>query len=186
LADAALRREEAAPETLARVGELLGELQSYAALRPLERLYEHPEPSVRRAAIRALRFLFFKRSFSLIGRSLQDSDAGVREAAIEALRGLHFPHAFNPLARIYRESNDTRVQAVALESIGKIGTIEAGEMLLMVLRQEEGTLRDVAKRALGAFDNADVLPIMRQYFQLEGNSAAREALEELLGRAANM
>jgi hypothetical protein len=186
LADAALRHEEASPETLATVAELLGELQSYAALRPLERLYEHTEPAVRRAAVRALRFLFFKRSFTMIGRALNDGDAGVREAALEALRGLHFPHAFNPLARIYRESTDARVQAVALESIGKIGTIEAGEMLLMVLRQEEGTLRDVAKRALAAFDNADVLPIMRQYFQLETNRAAREALQELLGRASSM
>ncbi len=185
LADAALRGEETSADTLARVAELLGELQSYAALRPLERLFDHDDPAVRRAAIRALRFLFFKRSFTLIGRSLEDKDPGVREAAIEALRGLHFPHAFNPLARIYRESNDARVQAVALESIGKIGTIEAGEMLLMVLRQEEGTLRDVAKRALAAFDNADVLPIMRQYLQLETNPDARSALEDLLGRAAS-
>lgn len=182
LADAALRREESAPETLARVGELLGELQSYAALRPLERLFEHPEPTVRRAAVRALRFLFFKRSFGLIRQALADGDAGVREAAVEALRGLHFPHAFNPLARIYRESRDPRVQAVSLESIGKIGTIEAGEFLLMVLRQEEGTLRDVAKRALAAFDNADVVPILRQYHQLETNPDAREALEDLLAR----
>ena len=109
----------------------------------------------------------------MIGRGLSDPEPGVRESAIEALRRLHFPHAFNPLARIYRESADARVQAVALESIGKIGTIEAGEMLLMVLRQEEGTLRDVAKRSLASFDNADVLPIMRQYFQLETNADAR-------------
>jgi hypothetical protein len=184
LADAALRREETSAAALAAVAELLGELQSYAALRPLERLYEHDDPAVRRAAVRALRFLFFKRSFSLIGRALGDADAGVREAAIEALRGLHFPHAFNPLARIYRESTDARVQAVALESIGKIGTIEAGELLLMVLRQEEGTLRDVARRALTSFDNADVLPIMRQYCQLETNAEARGVLEDLLARQA--
>ena len=72
------------------------------------------------------------------------------------------------------------------ESIGKIGTIEAGEMLLMVLRQEEGTLRDVAKRSLASFDNADVLPIMRQYFQLETNADARQVIEDLLGRAGTM
>jgi len=185
LADAARRGDEAQPETLARVAELLGELQSYAALRPLERLYTHEDPRVRRAAVRALRFLFFKRSFGLIRQALGDDDAGVREAAVEALRGLHFPHAFNPLARIYRESQDPRVQAVALESVGKIGTIEAGEMLLEVLRQEEGTLREGAKRALAGFDNADVLPIVRQYHQLETNPEARGALEELLTRAGH-
>jgi hypothetical protein len=186
LADAALRREEAAPATLARIAELLGELQSYAALAPLERLFLHEDPQVRRAATRALRFLFFKRSFGLIRRALLDVDAGVREAAVEALRGLHFPHAFNPLARIYRETHDVRVQTVVLESIGKIGTIEAGEMLLMVLRQEEGTLRDVAKRALAAFDNTDVIPILRQYHQLETSADVRGALEDLLGRAGTV
>jgi len=180
LADAATRGEETEPETLAKVAELLGELQSYAALSPLERLFEHAEVKVRRAGVRALRFLFFKRSFVLIRRGLQDPEPGVRDAAIEALRGLHFPHAFNPLARIYREADDPRVQAVALESIGKIQSIEAGEFLLMVLRQEEGGLRDVAKRAIGSLDNADVVPIMRQYYQIETNREVREALEELL------
>ena len=180
LADAATRGEETEPDTLAKVAELLGELQSYAALSPLERLFEHAEVKVRRAAVRALRFLFFKRSFVLIRRGLQDPEPGVRDAAIEALRGLHFPHAFNPLARIYREADDPRVQAVALESIGKIQSIEAGEFLLMVLRQEEGGLRDVAKRAIGSLDNADVVPIMRQYYQIETNREVREALEELL------
>lgn len=183
LADAASRNEEARPETLARVAELLGELQSYAALSPLERLYEHEDGRVRRAAVRALRFLFFKRSFILIRRGLADPDPIVRDAAIEALRGLHFPHAFNPLARIYREADDARVQATALESIGKIQSVEAGEFLLMVLRQEEGELREVARRALAGFDNSDVLPIVRQYAQIETNAALREALDDLLRSA---
>ncbi|HEY8144936.1 MAG TPA: HEAT repeat domain-containing protein [Kofleriaceae bacterium] len=183
LADAASRKEEARPDTLARVAELLGELQSYAALSPLERLYEHEDGRVRRAAVRALRFLFFKRSFVLIRRGLADPDPIVRDAAIEALRGLHFPHAFNPLARIYREADDARVQSTALESIGKIQSVEAGEFLLMVLRQEEGELREVSRRALAGFDNSDVLPIVRQYAQIETNAALREVLDDLLRSA---
>jgi HEAT repeat protein len=107
----------------------------------------------------------------------------VRDAAIDALRGLHFPHAFNPLARIYREADEPRVKATALESIGKIQSVEAGEFLLMVVRQEDGELREVAKRALAAFDNTDVLPIVRQYAQIETNTAVREALDELLRTA---
>jgi len=183
LMDAASRGEEARAETLARVAELLGELQSYAALAPLERLFEHEDARVRRAAVRALRFLFFKRSFVLVRRGLADPDQTVRDAAVEALRGLHFPHAFNPLARIFREADDRRVQATALESIGKIQSVEAGEFLLMVLRQEDGELRDVARRALAAFDNSDVLPIVRQYAQMEMNPQLRDTLDDLL-RAA--
>ena len=180
LADATERGEAASPETLSSVAELLGELQAYAALSPLEALYEHSDPSVRRAAVGALRFLFFKRSFVLIRKALDDAEPAVRDAARDALGNLHFPHAFNSLARIYRESNDSSVQAVALESIGKIQNLEAGEFLLSVMRQEEGELAEVARRALAALDNSDVVPIMRQYYMIETNPRVREALEGLL------
>jgi hypothetical protein len=183
LCDARRRGVEGEVETLVEVAELLGELQSYAALSPLEQLFAHPDPQVRRAAVRALRFLYFKRSFVIVRRALEDSDAMVREAALVAIGGLHFPHAFNPLARIFREARDTRVQIAALESIGKIQTVEAGEMLVMVLRQEESPLRDVARSALAQLDNADVLPILRQHHEIETNPKVRDALGELLRRA---
>jgi hypothetical protein len=183
MADAAFRGAYSEPETLVRVADLLGELQSYAALNPLERLYQHDDSRVRRAAVRALRFLYFKRSFVIVRQALADGDPEVREAAIEALGGLHFPHAFNPLARIYREADDPRVQSAALEAIGKIQSIEAGELLIMVLRQEAGALREVAKRALASLDNADVLPILRQYFEIETDPDVRQALGELLRRS---
>ena len=143
LADAQARKAEAEPETLVEVAELLGELQSYAALSPLEKLFASRDATIRRAAVRALRFLYFKRSFVIVRKALADPDAQVREAALVAIGGLHFPHAFNPLARIYRESTDPRVRAAALQSIGKIQTVEAGEFLVMVLRQESG---DAARR----------------------------------------
>jgi HEAT repeat protein len=170
------------PETLAAVAQGLGELQSYAALAPLERLYQHADARVRRAAVRALRYLFYKRSFSLLARGLADRDAAVREAAVEAMRGLHFPHAFDPLTRIYREHRDERVKAVALESIGRIGTLEAGELLVGVLRQEGGALRDVARRALSLFDDPEVVPILRQQLELEANPEVRRLIEDILGR----
>ncbi len=184
MADAATRGEAHHPETLIRVADLLGELQSYAALNPLEKLFRHEDARVRRAAVWALRFLYFKRAFVIIRRALEDHDASVREAAIEALAGLHFPHAFNPLARIYRESEDLRVRTAAVESIGKIQSVEAGEFLVGVLRQETGALRETAARALAGFDNSDVLLILRQYQQMESNEEVRKTLGDLLrGRA---
>jgi HEAT repeats len=184
LADAAQRDAETDVETLVEVAELLGELQSYAALSPLEKLYLHRDPQVRRAAVRALRFLYFKRSFGIVRRALVDPDPHVREAALVAIGGLHFPHAFNPLARIYREATDVRVRVASLESIGKIQTVEAGELLIQVLRQEEGPLRDAARAALAQLDNADVVPILRQHHEIEPNARVREVLGELLRRSA--
>jgi HEAT repeat protein len=132
--------------------------------------------------VRALRHLYFKRSFGLLGRGLTDRDNAVREAAVEALRGLYFPHAFHPLVRIYREHPDERVKAVALESIGRIGSIEAGEMLIAVLRQETGTLRDVARRGLALFDDTEVVPILRQQLDLEPNPDVKKIIEDILAR----
>ena len=182
LADAQTRKQEAETETLVEVADKLGELQSYAALSPLEKLFGASDPVIRRAAVRALRFLYFKRSFVIVRKALADADAQVREAALVAIGGLHFPHAFNPLARIYRESNDPRVRTAALQSIGKIQTVEAGEFLVMVLRQEAGTLRDAAHQSLKQMDNADVIPILRQHHEIETNPQVRETLGELLRR----
>ncbi|HEU4731114.1 MAG TPA: HEAT repeat domain-containing protein, partial [Kofleriaceae bacterium] len=182
LADAHTRKAAHEPETLVHVAELLGELQSYAALSPLEKLFASGDAVIRRAAVRALRFLYFKRSFVIVRKALTDPDAQVREAALVAIAGLHFPHAFNPLARIYRESSDPRVRAAALQSIGKIQTVEAGEFLVMVLRQETGTLRDTAQAALAQMDNVDVLPILRQHHEIETNPQVRDTLGELLRR----
>jgi HEAT repeat protein len=182
LAAAQTRRAEGETETLVHVAELLGELQSYAALSPLEKLFASSDPLIRRAAARALRYLYFKRSFVIVRKALADADAQVRAAALTAIEGLHFPHAFNPLARIYRESNDPRVRGTALVSIGKIQTVEAGEFLVMVLRQETGALRQAAYEALSHMDNADVLPILRQHHEIEMNPQVRETLGELLRR----
>ena len=182
MADAQARNAVGETETLVEVAEKLGELQSYAALSPLEKLFQSTEPVVRRAAVRALRFLFFKRSFVIVRKALGDPDAQVREAALVAIGGLHFPHAFNPLARIYRESTDPRVRAAALQSIGKIQTVEAGEFLVMVLRQEGGNLREAAYSALVQMDTPDVLPILRQHHEIETNPQVRDTLGELLRR----
>ena len=182
LCDAQLRQVHGEPETLAQLAELLGELQTYAALAPLEKLFARPEPSVRRAAVSALRLLYFKRSFVIIRKALQDSDTQVREAAISAIADLHFPHAFNPLARIFRESTEERVRVAALKAIGEIESVEAGEFLIMAMRHETGALRQAARGALAAMDNADVLPIIRQHYEIEPNPEVREALGEMFRR----
>lgn len=184
VADARNRSGEADSDTLVRVAEVLGELQSYAALSPLEKLFASSVPAIRYAAVKALRFLYFKRSFVIVRNALNDPDASVRQAALLAIAGLHFPHAFNPLARMFREMVDPDVRAAALASIGKIKTIEAGEFLVMVLRQETGALRDVASQALGALDNPDVVPILRQHFDIETDPQVRETLGQLLKRNA--
>jgi HEAT repeat protein len=75
------------------------------------------------------------------------------------------------------------VRAAALESIGKIQTVEAGEVLVGVLRQESGPLRDAARAALLSLDNADMVPILRQHYEVESDPSTRDTLGEILRRA---
>ena len=170
---------ESEPALLAQVATGLGELQAYAALRPLERLCGHPSPEVRRGVQRALRNLYFKRSFQMISRGLADPIIAVQKAALEALAALHFPHAFDPLTRIFREHDDTKVKEIALESIGRIASLEAGEFLIEVLRYEAPALREVARRLLSQFDNPDILPILTKHMELE-EGAQRESWNDLV------
>lgn len=164
---------------LARVAERLGDLQIYVVLRPLEKLFEHQDVRVQRGAMRALRFLFFKRSFNLLNSGLASRDDGVRQAALEALGRLYFNHAFDPLVRIFRESEDPTIKATALESIGRIPTLEAGDFLIEVLRYEPEPLRGLARRLLVAFESRDLIPILRQHQQME-SGPLREELDYIL------
>ena len=68
----------------------------------------------------------------------------------------------------------------ALESIGRIQSIEAGEFLLMAIRQEPGEIQSAARQALSSFDNPDVIPIVRQHFDIESDQSIKETLGGLL------
>jgi hypothetical protein len=168
------------PLALAQIAQEMGALQAYAALRPLERLSMHPHLEVRRGVMRALKNLYFKRTFLMINRGLRDDASTVRQAALESMAALHFPHAFDPLTRIFREHDDVRVKETALESLGRIATLEAGEFLVEVLRYEVEPLRQVARRLLASFDNPDIFPILRKHLEMEASGPARAALEQIV------
>ena len=164
---------------LARLAEGLGDLQIYVVLRPLEKLYEQPDPGVQRGVMRALRFLFFKRTFGLLREGLASEDNVVRKEAIEALGRLHFRHAFDPLVRIFREHEAAQVRSTALRSIGQIPSLEAGDFLIEVLRHEPEPLHTEAKQLLMRFDNRELYPILRQHYQMETGSL-RQDLGDIL------
>ena len=121
--------------------------------------------------MRALRTLFYKRSFGLIQRGLGDADAAVRREALAAVSALHFPHAFDPLVRIFREATDPDVKLAALGSVGRINTLEAADFLLEVLRHGETALRPTARDLLATLDVPDLPTILRQALALETGDA---------------
>lgn len=151
------RPEDASgPVTAARVrlADQLAQLQLYAVLSPLEKLFQRPERAVRVAVLAAMQQLFFKRSFVTVRAGLRDSDPAVVEQASKAVESLYFQHAFDPLSRIVRESPQPSVRASALRALARVDTMEAAEFLLGVLEHgapaDRSAALDGLKRSRGA------------------------------------
>jgi hypothetical protein len=166
---------------LAEIAKRLGELMVYSALRPLEKLAAHRNSELRRAAVRAARHLYFKRTFQLVERALRDDVTEVRQAALETLSQLTFPHAFDPLTRIFREQEEPLVRETALRSIGGLASLEAGEFLIEVLCNDPEPYRELARDLLAKFDNPDIYPLLKRRSQLEGGRQPRSARPDLQG-----
>lgn len=173
-----------APDALAAIAANLGAIQSFSVLAVLERLAVHSEPVVRAAVARALRSLFYKRTFVTLERALADPSPAVRAEAVGSLRQLHFPHAFDPLTRLFREQSEPAVRVAALESLGRIGSLEVAEFLIDVVRQEEPAYGEIAARALALSDNPDLRPILRRHAEL-ATGPVRRTLERILARLAS-
>ncbi len=88
------RPEDASgPATAARVrlADQLAQLQLYAVLSPLEKLFTRPERPTKVAVLAAMQQLFFKRSFVTVRTGLRDSDPAVVEQASKAVEVALFP-----------------------------------------------------------------------------------------------
>lgn len=173
---------EARPPSSRMLVELagrLGRVGIYASLAPLERYMKHPEPAVRAACMRAVRELFFKRSFVLVARGLADPDGDIRREALGAVQALHFVHAFDPLARIYRSSTDPAIRRAALGSIGRIPSLEAVEMLIDVVRHGDPEERRLAIKLLARSDHPETTEVLRDA-AATATGTVREALDEAL------
>jgi hypothetical protein len=133
-----------------RLAEQLAQLQLYAVLSPLEKLFAHPEKRIRVAVLQALQTLFFKRSFVTVRLALRDEDAAVVEQACKAVEALYFQHAVDPLSRILRESPEATQRAAALRALARIDSLEAAELLLGVLEHGAPADRLAALAALKA------------------------------------
>lgn len=170
------------PTSQATLARLLGRVEIYSALAPLESLLKHESPDVRLAVTQASRQLFFKRTFNMVERSLADPAEAVRNEALEAVRTLHFPHAFDPLARIYRDAQNPEVRAAALESLGRIPTVEAAEMLVDVVRHGEPGDRATAAGLLTRLENREVGAILERALAEQEEGEAKQILTDVLQR----
>ena len=168
------------------VAKLLGDLQSYTSLKPLEVLFESSDAKIRIQVMKSLRFLFFKRSFALARRGLKDPTKDVKNAALESLTNLNLQQAFNPLTRIYYEFEDLAVKKAALLAIGKIQSLESIDFLLREFKAESfGALRDSIVAALENVDNPDAGRLYQSFLSYESQNANKNVVEKLLSNIQN-
>jgi hypothetical protein len=167
------------PQGASELALALGRIQVYEVLRPLEGLYLHPAAQVRAAVMGGVGQVYCKRSFNLVRKGLSDTAAAVHVESLRALRGLRFRDGFDPLAQIFRDFTDENIRIAALETIGELGSLEAGLFLLDALRHETGALRAAAKKALLSFSGDDLTSTVRQYLDLESGEN-RESLQQIL------
>ncbi|HJL14955.1 MAG TPA: hypothetical protein RMH99_04825 [Sandaracinaceae bacterium LLY-WYZ-13_1] len=166
-------------QTLEHLAAYLGRVEIYAALAPLEHMYGSDSAAVRAAVMKAVRQLFFKRSFVLVIKGLADPDKAVRREALAAVSALHFGHAYDPLSRIYREASDPEVRRTALASIGKIPSVQAAELLIDVLRHGDRAERDLARELLVRADHTEVTPLLTRAAAAE-HGATRAEFDKVL------
>ncbi len=163
----------------ARLAEQLAQLQLYAVLSPLEKLFERPERQVKVAVLSAMQTLFFKRSFITVRAGLRDPDPAVVEQAARAVEALYFQHAFDPLSRIVRESPQPNVRAAALRALARVDTIESAEFLLGVLEHGAPVDRSAALEGLKRSRGGHFVELAKQNFRTSApdvQSAIREVL----------
>jgi hypothetical protein len=162
-----------------RLAEQLAQLQLYAVLSPLEKLFERPERATKVAVLAAMQTLFFKRSFITVRAGLRELDRGVVDQASKAVESLYFSHAFDPLARIVRESQDASVRASAIRALAKVDTVEAAEFLLGILDHGAPADRAAAMAGLKSSRGSRFLDIATTSMRSSGpelQGALREVL----------
>jgi hypothetical protein len=119
--------------------EKIGELGHKAAVRPLVALYEQGDEAAKFLVVEKGSALKAKEAFALIDRALL-ATGKVHEAGVIALRRMSFAGALDSLVRIFNSHEAQDVREACLRSIGAIGTDEACEFLLDVVRSNAGGL----------------------------------------------
>lgn len=165
-----------------RLAEQLAQLQLYAVLSPLERLFARDERRVKVAVLQSLQTLFFKRSFVTVRAALRDPDPPVVEQACKAVEALYFPHAVDPLSRILRESPEAAPRASALRALARIDTLEAADILLGVLEHGAPADRLAALAALKSTRGSRFVELARGMLQSAKQPLRGDLLEVLTAR----
>ncbi len=159
----------------------LGELQHPAAVRPLLAMYDQGDDSTKALVVEKSAQLKQKEVFALLDKALLNTGR-IREAAIAALRRMTFQPGLDSLVRIFNSHDHPDVRDAALRSIAVVGTDEACEFLLDVLRSNTGNLAPKAKTLLEQHAQERMLSALDRNKRQEPDQALRMFIGRLVER----
>lgn len=127
-------------EVPAKLIEKIGELQHADAVKPLVAFFEAGSEDTKVVILDRGTNVREREVFALIDRALESDSPRVKQSGIGALRRVAFSPALDSLVRIFNSHPDEDVRDACLKSIADIGTDEACEFLLDVVRSNSGNL----------------------------------------------
>ena len=120
--------------------ERIGELGHPAAVRPLLAMYEHGDEETKVLVVQRGSSLKQKEAFALIDKALGEGPGRLFEEGTTALRRMTFAQALDNLVRLFNAHENGDVRDACMRSIAAIGTDEACEFLLDVVRSNASNL----------------------------------------------
>ena len=161
--------------------ERLGELQHAAAVRPLLAMFEQGDESTRLLVVEKGAQLKQKEIFAIIDKALA-STGKIHDAGIVALRRMTFQPALDSLVRIFNSYEAHDVRDACLKSIAAVGTDEACEFLLDVLRSNTGNFAVKAKGLLEQYAQERMLSALDRNKRQEPDQQLRLFIGRLVDR----
>lgn len=161
--------------------ERLGELGHAAAVRPLLAMFEKGDEATKVLVVERGSALKQKEAFALIDRGLATPGA-VRQASVTALRRMTSLQHLDNLVRVFSSDDAAEVRDACLRSMATIGTDEACEFLLDVMRSNAGGLGLKARNLLEQNAQERMLSALDRNRRQEPDPAMRMFISRLVDR----
>lgn len=163
----------------AQLIEKIGELGHAAAVRPLVAIYDQGDEATQALIVERASALKQKEAFLLIDRALA-SVGKVRDAGVIALRRMTSVQSLDGLVRTFNSHDTADVREACLRSMAQIGTDEACEFLLDVLRSNAANLGARARALLETNAQERMLSALERNRRQEPDPALRIFISRLV------
>ena len=167
---------------------LLAELGNASCLHAITPQVNHPEPRVRRAAVRALWKLCGLAAEPHLLARMKETDAETMQELLFALGQLHSEKSVGPISELAQDKRVLeRLRIQALETLGHIASPRAMPALLECMRRkgffnpgEPSAIRMAAAKALVALGTPEARAALQKMAATEPKGEERDLLQRLL------